>query len=65
MRKIQPAVETIVCDKCGEENPRHIDATGKIQFVGRDYSGAAVGGITKDFELCSTCAAALQKWFSD
>lgn len=64
MKKIKPAVETVVCDKCEKENPRNIDATGRVVFVGRDWSGAAVCGITKDFDLCSTCATELQEWFA-
>lgn len=64
MRKVVPKTERYFCDKCGEEMKQSsIDAAGHVQFVGRDWSGAAVGGITKEFELCGSCSTKLSEFF--
>lgn len=53
--KIIPAVETKFCDRCKVENPRYLDLKIGAHWTGRDFSGAAVGGVSLQYELCPAC----------
>ena len=63
--KIIPAVETKFCDRCGVENPRHLDLVVDAHYTGRDFSGAAVGGNTVKYELCPPCESDFNKFIKD
>lgn len=63
MKKVIPEIVEHYCDRCEKKiDSRNTDATGKVDFVGRDFQGCAVGGQAKEFEFCSSCTSDFQKF---
>lgn len=63
MKTVIPEQVIHHCDKCKKEiSANRIDCVGAANFTGRDFTGMAVGGYRKDFELCSKCAIELEKF---
>lgn len=63
MKTVIPEQVIHHCDKCKKQiDSNKIDCNGIADFTGRDFSGAAVGGYRKAFELCTKCAEALEKF---
>ena len=61
----RPIPDQYKCDNCGylfKEN--EIDASGSIDFVGRDHQGHAVGGFNLKFDLCRLCAKKVKDFFN-
>lgn len=60
--KVNPAIEVVTCDRCGDTGER--DRSGAFANGGvhirraecwsRGYDGAA-GGVTMDFDFCNSC----------
>lgn len=65
MKIVIPEQVNHFCDKCNKQiDGRDLDCKGFADFTGRDYQGAAVGGYRKEFELCQSCASALEIFLS-
>lgn len=67
MEKVIPEVKQYFCDRCEKEvgDKGEFDCSGSVHFVYRDFSGHAVNGSTKKFDLCFSCSADLQRFFKN
>ena len=44
-----------ICDRCGKDC-KDSNTVLNLDVIGRDFSGCAVGGVNKKYDLCEDCS---------
>jgi hypothetical protein len=67
MRKVIPAVEQIICDRCQHVINANIQclAKVKVQISERSAVNNDMGGHSFDLDLCSRCTTDFQSFLKD